>query len=104
MPDHVAQLAGDALAKLDRLLDAKDTEAEFQDMSEVTRLVVKMRDDLIARLRADPGRAGVRERLEHVNALLSVVASAEMPLLGIHWDRIKKSRDLLAELATAPNG
>jgi hypothetical protein len=99
MPDHVAQLAGDALAKLDRLLDAKDTESEFQDMSEVTRTVVKMRDELISRVRAEPGAAPPRERLDRVNALLSVVASAEMPLLGIHWDRIKKSRDLLAELA-----
>jgi len=99
MPDHVAQLAGDALVKLDRLLDAKDTESEFQDMSEVTRTVVKMRDELISRVRAEPGAAPTRERLDRVNALLSVVASAEMPLLGIHWDRIKKSRDLLAELA-----
>jgi hypothetical protein len=103
MSDAVAQLAGDALAKLDRLLGAKDDETEFQDMSEVTRTVVKMRDALISRVRAEPGATAPRERLDRVNALLSVVASAEMTLLGIHWDRIRKSRDLLAELATAQN-
>lgn len=104
MPDHVAQLAGDALARVDRLLRAEDAESEFQDMSEVTRTVVKMRDELILRVRAEPEAAASRNRLDRVNAVLSVVASAEMPLLGIHWDRIKKSRDLLAELADAQNG
>ena len=97
MADKTQELAREALSKLDELLGGKHAEREFQDMSVVTRLVVRMRDDLISRLRA--GETDVRASLDHVNALVSITASAEMPLQGIHWERIKKTRDLLAGMA-----
>lgn len=102
MADQTHELAREALTKIDELLRAKQAEGEFQDMSVVTRTIVRMRDDLISRLRAQPAETRLRERLDRVNALVSMTASAEMPLQGIHWDRIKKTRDLLAEMADAP--
>lgn len=99
MNERLQELAREALARLDRLLAAKDARSEFQDMSDVTRTVVLMRDHLIAQLRAGEAGAALQEKLDRINAILSITASAEMPLQGVHWDRIQKCRDLLAEMS-----
>jgi hypothetical protein len=101
MSEPLEEIARATVERLDRIVSSKDASSEFHELSEVTRGIVRMRDQLIARLRSEGPGNGVRERLDRINAVLSLTAAAELPLQGIHWDRIKKARDALAEFAGA---
>lgn len=98
MTDDELDHACRALSIIERVLERKSAETEAQDAAEACRALVRMRDGLIEQVRSQRGGASARERLDQVNVLLSMMAAAEYPLSGIHWDRMAKTRDLLKEM------
>ncbi|HYH21396.1 MAG TPA: hypothetical protein VD995_22540 [Azospirillum sp.] len=100
-PEHAnpGNDCGDALGILDRILaaspDDTPTAETYNAMAEASRCLVRMRDGLIARRRAGEE---VGQRLDHVNAVLSVAFGGEYPLVGVRRKRIEKARDLLRGL------
>lgn len=101
MTDDLQTLARHALQVIERALAKKSSKTEFQDTAEVARCIVRMRDHLIGRVRAEGPSSEAREKLDRVNGLLSMAGAAEYPLSGIHWDRMQKTRDLLKEMVAA---
>ena len=99
MDGEMREDARRALEVIERVLAQRSAEKEFEQVAECNRRIVQLRDHLIARLRTDGPGNGVRENLDRVNVLLSMAASAEYPLQGIHWERMQKTRDLLADMA-----
>ena len=77
-----------ALDGLDRVLAGKP-EADGQLLSEVAQSLSAYRNQLAAR--AD------RRRLDHVNAVMSIVLAAHFPLGPVPWDEVEKARAWLAE-------
>lgn len=88
--------AAAALAGLDRALDDRPDRI-YGDLSQAVRCLVRLRDALIAARRRDGKTAG-DDRLERLNAILSVVSGGEYPLQGVRRDRIAKAREELAKL------
>lgn len=91
-------LAREALTIMDRVLDQRSAEQEFEDVAKATRAIVAMRDRLIGRVRSGDASKETRGELDRVNQLLSMSSAAEYPLTGIHWERMEKTRDLLREM------
>ena len=58
---------------------------------------VAVRDALIAAQRT--GEGGHDDARQRVNALLSLIVSAEFPLVDVRWKRIESAREDLAQLA-----
>jgi hypothetical protein len=85
-----------ALAALDHAL-ADRPDRIYGDLANAVRALVRLRDELIAARRRDGPRA-IGDRLERVNAILSVVSGGEYPLEGIRRERIQQAREELAGL------
>ncbi len=87
------QCAEKAVMALDGMLN--DDSKSHRDLAATIRCVVALRNSLI-----DERRAGrdAPECLAKVNSLLSLGFGAEFPLMGFHRDRIKATRDGIAEL------
>lgn len=68
----------------------------YEDMVEASRCLVRLRDELIDRLRR--GEAGAGARLTRVNAIVSMVTSAEYPLAGVRKARIREACAALRDL------
>lgn len=85
-----------ALAGLDRALDERP-EKIYDDLAQAVRCLVRLRDELIAARRRD-GRTAGDDRLERLNAVLSVVSGGEYPLQGVRRERIEQAREELARL------
>lgn len=84
-----------ALETLDRVLEEKPGDDLHQRLAEAVRALVVVRDRLIGERRRGGDQDG---RLERVNAILSVLHSAEFPQAGARWQRMKQARDALAAL------
>jgi hypothetical protein len=84
-----------ALDTLDSAL-AKRPKKDNRALFDATALLCVYRDGLIA----DAGSDGAerRERLSHVNAVLSVVAGMHYPLGEMPWGELEKARGWLADL------
>lgn len=76
-----------AVAALNRALRDR-TDLVYDDLAEATREVVRLRDTLIAERRRSPDSAA-SDRLNRLNAILSMVVAAEYPLEGVRRERIK---------------
>ena len=85
-----------ALARIDKLLAEKPHKVGH-DFSEATRCLTEFRDSLIAQNRQVASDRN-RERLEKVNAVISVVVGGHFPLGEIPWSHIKKARSQLSEV------
>ncbi|MFP4349156.1 MAG: hypothetical protein ACLFQY_12790 [Desulfococcaceae bacterium] len=75
-------------------------EALEREVDRAENRVVKLRDCLIERLRADKPsaeRARRRESLDRVNQVLSLIAGVEYPATGIHKNYMKDARQVLSE-------
>jgi hypothetical protein len=83
-----------ALSKLDAVLAARPKKDDHA-LCEITALACVFRDALIPT--AGSGGAEGRERLSHINAVLSVVAGMHYPLSQAPWDELVKARGWLAE-------
>lgn len=88
-----------AIAALDHVLGEKP-ERRHDELAEGLRCLTTMRDHLIERHRAGaPDAAG---KLEHVNAVLSVMHAGSFPMVGMQHERLKRARDLLARTLQEP--
>lgn len=93
-----------ALTQLDTALASKP-EANGHAFSVAALALALMRDEMAARQRERGPTPASRQRLEHVNAVLSVVLGGRFPLGAIPWGELEKSRDWLARLLDAePQG
>jgi hypothetical protein len=104
LPDQsLAQLCGQALAMLERALGEAPAPLTA-DVDVAERLVVELRDDLIERLRREPGNPlapAWRAALQRTNAALSLVVGVEYPSGGVHRKLIEQARDTLRALIAA---
>jgi hypothetical protein len=85
-----------ALAALDHAL-ADRPDKIYGDLANAVRALVRLRDALIIERRRD-GPHAVGDRLERVNAILSVVSGGEYPLEGVRRERLEQARGELARL------
>ena len=83
-----SEAGAEALACLDAIL-AKEPEPDPALFSHATRHLSAFRDALIA-------QQASRARLEHVNAVISVVMAGHFPLGKVPWPELHKARDWLA--------
>ncbi|MDJ0391254.1 hypothetical protein QMO56_24380 [Roseomonas sp. E05] len=89
--DRMVVLHEQALEAMDRLL-AKRPQKEGHAFSEATRCLCALRDELIRRQSEAGASSGERERLERLNAVISVLVGGHFPLGSIPWDEIEKAR------------
>jgi hypothetical protein len=83
-----------ALAALDRAL-RNQPDVVYQDIVEAVCSLTKLRDSLIRERRRG---APVGDRLNRLNAALSLVVAAEYPLEGERRQRVQTARQELAAL------
>jgi hypothetical protein len=91
------QQCQEALASLNRLLEVAP-HLRFEEVDITEREIVRLRDDLIDRLRQDSTsqEAGrLRAALEHVNAAVSLVAGVEYPGAGIQQRLLEGAQEAL---------
>jgi hypothetical protein len=86
-----------ALARLDEALAAKPR-ADGHSFSLAAHELSMLRDTMAARQREAGASAESRRRLEHVNAVISVVLGGHFPLGDIPWGELEKARGWLARL------
>jgi hypothetical protein len=86
-----------ALKTLDLVLEEKP-EQHHEEVRGVLRCLIGLRDHLIQERRKESGLANLDNRLEHVNAVISVMTSGSFPVVGLNHDRLKQARDLLAAI------
>ncbi len=84
-----------ALTVMDQVL-AERPAKEGHKLTDITQKLCVYRDGLIARARA--GGEDARRDLEHVNAVLSIVAAIHFPLGTIPWTELEGARGWLADL------
>ena len=82
MDKDVREDATQALERINRALSTKTADAQSSDMSHASTHIAAMRDRLTMRCRQSGRRS---DDLDRVNQLLSMTASAEFPVKGIHW-------------------
>lgn len=85
----------EGLRKIDEAL-SKRPKKDGQVLTEATGLLCAYRDGLIEAARS--GGAQDRERLSHINAILSVVAGVHFPLGDVPWAELEKARGWLCDL------
>lgn len=93
-----------ALEKIDDVL-RKKPERDNYALTDVMQKLSTWRDVLIEQARR--GGDVERKRLEHANAVLSVVVAIQFPAGAIPWDELVAARRWLADLlgdAGAPGG
>jgi hypothetical protein len=79
-----------ALATLDRVPNEKP-EQYHEEVVEVLRCLVVIRDHLIEQRRRSEPSAELDERLDHINAVLSVMTSGSFPVVGLNHERLKRA-------------
>jgi flagellar motility protein MotE (MotC chaperone) len=74
-----------------------------QEVDEAEREIARLRDALIAQLRAHQAanETELRSTLDRVNAALSLVVSVEYPSAGIQRSALEQARDTLARIAAS---
>jgi hypothetical protein len=85
-----------ALAAIDTLL-ADRPEKIGHDFSEATRRLTAWRAHCTARWRETQAKED-RQRLDRVNAAISVVLGGQFPLGRVNWDSIERARHELGGL------
>ncbi len=94
--EDVSGRGREALARLDHLL--RDHPAQLAaELTDAVRGVVALRDAMIVRRDRIGREPASNNRLERVNAVLSMLISNEFPLTGVRWQRIERARDALRD-------
>ena len=92
-----------ALDELDKAL-ASRPHAEGHTFSAAAHELSLLRDGMAARQREAGATQESRRRLEHVNAVISMVLAGHFPLGSVPWPDLEKSRDWLAKLLEEETG
>ncbi len=90
--------ARSALSDLDKVLAAKPR-IDGHALSAAAHTLSLLRDGIAVRQRSDGQTADSRRRLQHVNAVISVVLGVHFPLGDVPWDELVKARGWLATIA-----
>jgi hypothetical protein len=98
-----AETARTALAELDKALAAKPR-VDGHTLSAAAHHLSLLRDSIAVRQRDAGPNPDSRRRLEHVNAVISVVLGVHFPLGNVPWDELEKARGWLAKLADEESG
>jgi hypothetical protein len=90
--------ADTALTAMDRAL-CDEPGVVYEDLVEAVRQLIGLRDKLI-----DHRRRGaiIGDRLDRLNAVLSLVVAAEYPLEGERRERVETARRELASITFSP--
>jgi hypothetical protein len=96
-----AQAQRDALAALERLLAASPP-CTVGETTEALRRIAALRDRLTARRAEDGASPGLDRRLECVNAVLSLVWSGAVPIVGFRRKHLEQAHAALASLDDDP--
>jgi hypothetical protein len=96
-------IARPALDKLDKALAAKP-HPDAHAFSAAAHELSLLRDRMAAHQREIGATVDSRRRLEHVNAVISVVLAGHFPLGSVPWPELEKARDWLAKLADEAGG
>ena len=92
-----------ALDELDKAL-ADKPHLEGHTFSAAAHELSLLRDRIAARQRERGATPESRRRLEHVNAVISVVLAGHFPLGSVSWPDLDKSREWLAKLVVDETG
>lgn len=97
LPEASESPGREALAELDQVLASKP-HAEGHTFSAATHHLCLLRDRMAREQRERGADADSRRRLEHVNAVISIVLAGHFPLGGVPWPELQKARGWLAAL------
>jgi glutathione S-transferase len=86
-----------ALAELDKALAARP-HADGDAFSAASRHLCVLRARLTRHQRGQGATPESRRRIEHLNAVISVVLAGHFPLGAVPWDELEKARSWLADL------
>jgi hypothetical protein len=86
-----------ALAELDKVLDAKP-HVDGHTLSVATQQLSALRDKMATQQRNIGPTPDSRRRLEHINAVISVVLAVHFPSGSVPWPELQKARNWLADL------
>ena len=89
-----------ALEHIDQQL-AEQPKKNGHVLSQATLCLSEFRDQLVAEWRANGIGPDKRTRLEHVNAVITIVLGIHFPLGDIPWAELDKARGWLAEIVDA---
>lgn len=95
------QARRDALAALERLI-AESPPCTVDDAMTALRQVVALRDRLTERRRTQGASPGLERRLADVNAVLSLVWSGAVPIVGFRRKHLVEAHAALAALEEEP--
>ena len=87
-----------ALQAIERLLDERPETIDAALIA-ATRCLVRYRDEMIRRLRANPANVHASRELTQANGALSLIFGTHYPVIGLQWERLKKVRDALEDLS-----
>ena len=87
-----------ALTELDKVLATKP-HVDGHALSVAAHELSLLRNAMADRQREVGTTADSRRRLEHVNAVISIVVAGHFPLGGVPWPELEKARGWLASLA-----
>jgi hypothetical protein len=91
------QEARQALENFDRAV-ADKPRTDGRAFSAAAEHLCRVRDELARQQRQAGVTLASRQRLEHVNAIISVILAGHFPLGGVPWDDLDKARAWLAGL------
>jgi hypothetical protein len=77
-------------------------ESPQEPLNDAKARIVALRDALLARMRREG--AAPDDDLTAVNAALGLAWSAQLPLVGLRWERMRRTRDALRAMAEAGGG
>ena len=87
----------EALSAIDAALRARP-DKPGDVLSHATQSLCTLREEMIAAARHEGAASGRRERLERVNAIISVVLAVYFPLGDVPWWELEKARCWLADI------
>ena len=97
-PDSITERCRQIAAKLDRSAQHQPRDIE-QEIDEVERELVRLREELIIQCRGQGDPVGVsargQTRLGQINVALSLVVAVEYPVTSIQRTALEQARDVL---------
>lgn len=93
----------EALRQIDAAL-AKRPDKDDAALSAATVALARLRDGMIRAQRSGTPTPGSRERLEHVNGIISAVMGVHYPLGAVPWPELECARTWLAAVVAQGEG